>query len=307
MLSIVGKTLIVAGVLLLAFVGYQLWGTGLEQSRHQDELAEEIGGEMAPGSEAPSIDDLAAELATIDPATAPATLAPAEGQWVGIIEIPKIEVNQIMVEGISKVDLKKGPGHYPGTPLPGQAGNSAIAGHRTTYGAPFHRIDELVPGDEIIVSTAQGRFRYEVQPPPPTGGIERGDGWYSVKPTQTEVLAPSEDNRLTLTACHPKRSAKQRIIVTATLTAEPAVATVGTGEGEVAAPSDDDEAALFSGDPDAKYPALVFGLAAFGVWLVAWLVGRRWNQWASAVVFAVPIVVLIWFCFVYTDRWLPSL
>ena len=68
------------------------------------------------------------------------------------VVIPAINVDQITVEGVSVEDLRKGPGHYPSTPNPGQAGNSAIAGHRTTYGAPFHRVDELQPGDEIITS-----------------------------------------------------------------------------------------------------------------------------------------------------------
>ena len=66
------------------------------------------------------------------------------------------------MQGLSVADLKLGPGRYPQTPMPGQARNAAIAGHRTTYGAPFNRIDELKPGDEVIVTTAQGRFRYLV-------------------------------------------------------------------------------------------------------------------------------------------------
>ena len=76
--------------------------------------------------------------------------------------IPKIGVDKIVVEGVGRNDLRKGPGHYPDTPMPGQPGNAAIAGHRTTYGAPFNRIDELEPGDEILVTTLQGPFTYEV-------------------------------------------------------------------------------------------------------------------------------------------------
>src|SRR3546814_8717472 len=72
-----------------------------------------------------------------------------EGTAIAHIRIPKIGVDETIIEGVSLADLKHGPGHFPETPLPGQEGNAAIAGHRTTYGAPFNRINELVPGDEI--------------------------------------------------------------------------------------------------------------------------------------------------------------
>jgi sortase A len=84
-----------------------------------------------------------------------------------------------------------------------------IAGHRTTYGAPFNRIDEIVPGDEIIVSTAQGRFTYRAITAPGS----QDQAWYTVDPSQSEVLADMGDDRVTLTACHPKYSARQRIVV----------------------------------------------------------------------------------------------
>src|SRR5205814_4284582 len=109
------------------------------------------------------------------------------------------------VEGVGVPDLKKGPGHYPGTPAPGQPGNVGIAGHRTTYGAPFNRIDELGPNDAIYVVTRQGQFRYEV--------IEKK----IVAPKDVSVLDATPDNRLTLTTCTPKYSAAQRLIVVARL------------------------------------------------------------------------------------------
>ena len=89
------------------------------------------------------------------------------------------------------------------TPLPGQKGNAAIAGHRTTYGAPFNRIDELEPGDEILIDAPYGQFRYEVR------------ATTIVSPSAGEVLEDKGDNRLTLTSCNPKYSARQRIVVTA--------------------------------------------------------------------------------------------
>ncbi len=313
-LSVVGKTLIAAGVILLLFVAYQLWGTSLEQSRHQDQLTRQLGRTVAPHDPAPKVgrddelDTIQGDMAKVDPATAPPGSTPAEGSGFGIIEIPRIGVRQVMVEGVAKQDLKKGPGHYPGTPLPGQAGNAAIAGHRTTYGAPFNRIDELAPGDPIDIYTEQGHFRYEVMAPPPGVGIERGPGWFSVKPTQTSVLEPTGDNRLTLTACHPKRSASQRIIVQAKLVDEPA-ATTPPPKGESASSAGSSQTAaadLFAGDPDAKWPALLFGAGFLVVWWAAWFVGRRWKRWPVYLPAAPGLVVLLWFAFYFTDHWLPS-
>ena len=94
------------------------------------------------------------------PATAPP--APQEGDPVAKIEIPRIGVDWIVVEGVDVADLRKGPGHYPGTALPGVRGNVAIAGHRTTYGAPFQDVNELEPGDEIILTSVTGRYVYRV-------------------------------------------------------------------------------------------------------------------------------------------------
>ena len=123
---------------------------------------------------------------------------------------------------MSVEDLRKGPGHYRTTPNPGQAGNAAIAGHRTTYGAPFHRVDELEPGDPIFVTTAQGVFEYRVLGfPNPEGGEDVG--YFIVDPSDTWVLDQTPGrNLLTLTACHPKFSARQRIIVQAELVGDPA-------------------------------------------------------------------------------------
>ena len=141
------------------------------------------------------------------------------GAAIARIQIPSINVDKTVVEGVRVGDLRKGPGHYPTTPLPGQAGNAAIAGHRTTYGAPFGEIDKILPDDEIIITTIQGEFIYRVLP------HGEGHGHLIVAPTAVEVLDQDfsvHPNRLTLTACHPKGSARQRIIVVAELVGEPA-------------------------------------------------------------------------------------
>ena len=118
-----------AGVLILAFVGYQLWGTGIVEARTQDRLRSDF------------LDAL--ELPDPEPAeaTAPSPTTPPRpvptGEAVALLRIPKIGVEKAVVEGVGVEALKSGPGHYPTTPLPGQPGNAAIAGHRSTYGAPF--------------------------------------------------------------------------------------------------------------------------------------------------------------------------
>lgn len=89
-----------------------------------------------------------------------------EGDPLTQLEIPKIGVDVLVVEGTSISALKAGAGHYPSTPLPGQAGNVSIAGHRTTYGRPFNRIEELKPGDQIILTTPKGKHTYQVTKPP---------------------------------------------------------------------------------------------------------------------------------------------
>ncbi|MCY4163598.1 MAG: class E sortase [bacterium] len=149
------------------------------------------------------------------------------GEAIARIEIPSLDVKKTVVAGVRSGDLRKGPGHYPATPLPGQAGNAAIAGHRTTYGAPFGQIDKLKPGDEIVITTVQGQFTYQVVPQ------GAGHGHFIVPPSAVEVLNQNfsvHPNRLTLTACHPRGSARQRIIVVAELLGPPAPTFVRPGQ-----------------------------------------------------------------------------
>ncbi len=305
-----GKVLIAAGLLVLGFVGYQLWGTGLETSRGHSELTEQLAvdvGDPAVDEGTVDLDELSEQLAEVNSQTAPPTAPPPEGEPVGIITIPKIGVSNVIVEGVTKADLKKGPGHYPGTPLPGQKGNSGIAGHRTTYGAPFNRIDELVPGDEIKVATPQGEFTYEVIPAPG----QTTQAWYAVAPTEVGVLADVGDNRITLTACHPKYSARQRIIVHAVLSTPPAAAAevpVDRAEpvvDEVATAEEFDEG--LQGDSSALPKVLMFGAAALALVALAWFLGRHFRPWAVYLVAAPGVLVLVWFGYVYMDRYLPAL
>ena len=167
LLGAVGRTLISAGVLLLLFVVYQLWGTGVRTGAAQNQLHDDFQArkaELAQTAGTGATDPVPGGTGTAVPATAANVPPPRAGDAIGVIRIPKIGVEFAVVEGVDLGNLARGPGHFPSTPLPGQAGNAAIAGHRVTHSAPFNRIDELVPGDHIQVETFQGVFDYEVVP-----------------------------------------------------------------------------------------------------------------------------------------------
>ena len=240
-----GKILITTGLLMFGFVAYQLWGTGIETARAQNKLENEFEELLAEADNSTTAPTTSVAATTPPPATVPsstpstepvATIAPSptgtslppesafpttapapveqdvppieRGQALARLEIPKIDKDLIVVPGVSLDDLKKGPGHYPETPLPGQLGNASIAGHRTTFGEPFRHIDELVPGDEIIVTMFTGdRFVYEVA----STEIVGPDDYFVVTTTDPNVA------ELTLTSCDPVYTARNRIAVHAFL------------------------------------------------------------------------------------------
>ncbi len=238
-----GRILIGAGVLILLFAAFQLWGTGLSEARAQDKLADEFRSQMAATAPPPTENvDVGAEPASTE-VTLRRDQIPTGGMAVGQLNIPAIGVTKTFVEGTTRDILRAGPGHYGNTPLPGQPGNSAIAGHRTTHGAPFFDIDKLVPGDEIIVETLQGDFTYLVEGHENESGGQSGH--FIVDPSEVGVISDKGDDRLTLTACHPKYSAAQRIIVTATLVGEPAPASLTPSELQ---PTDSEGAELATED-----------------------------------------------------------
>lgn len=187
-LRAIGRTFIGVGTIILLFLVYQLVGTNFVTGRAQKALASELEDSWAVSGEEASV-----EL----------------GEGVALIKIPKIGVDAVVVEGVEVEDLKKGPGHYPDTAMAGQLGNMVISGHRTTYGAPFYRLDELKQGDEIVVFGPNGPFSYLVTETK------------IVQPTEIGVIAPSDDARVTLTTCHPRFSAAKRLIVVAELQGTP--------------------------------------------------------------------------------------
>jgi sortase A len=306
-LNVVGRIMITAGVLILLFVAYQLWGTGIREAQAQDRLKGEFANSLAAGEGStttsttappdgttdPAASQDTSDTITLPPVTAPPTLTqPNEGDAVAQIQIPKIGLDAIVVEGVGVDDLKNGPGHYVETPMPGQKGNAAIAGHRTTYGAPFGRIDELDPGDEIHVKTQQGSFTYKVMP----------NGTSIVGPNAVEVLQDKGDNRLTLTACHPKYSASKRIVVAAELEGEALPVPVTQ---HPKAPQSITQLTV-SGAPAPKLPAILYGLLCAAIWIGAYLLGRVWRKWPAYFIGFPFFMIALFYFFESFSRLLPA-
>jgi sortase A len=131
------------------------------------------------------------------------------GEGLTRLRIPKISLDVVVVQGTTPAALRAGAGHYIDTPLPGQPGNVGIAGHRTTYGRPFNRLNELAEGDLVELETPFDVFTYRALPP-----FEGHSNPWVVLPTQYEVLSQAlQGSFLTLTTCHPKGSAKQRLVM----------------------------------------------------------------------------------------------
>jgi sortase A len=204
---VVGKVLIGAGIVLLLFVAYLVWGTALQQSHTQNVLRTKLEHK----AQSTKVRQALAQPATVDqlptgpPKIAPTTASPPEGTPVGEIRIPAIGIDQVIVSGTETQDLRQGPGHYTNTPLPGQAGNAGVAGHRTTYGHPFYNLNVLKTGDPIVLTTVQGVFVYDTT------------GSQVVQPSDGNILQNQPGAWVTLTTCNPRFSASTRLVVTAKL------------------------------------------------------------------------------------------
>ena len=213
-LGVVGELFITVGVLLLAFLVWQLWWTDVEGNRAQTEIVQHLGWDPAPtaspaaGSTAPTV-----VIAPPRRDAPPVVAEPKHATTFATFQVPRWdgEPARPVSEGVDKATILDvlGIGHYPGTAMPGDVGNFAIAAHRTTYAKPFNRVAELVAGDPIVVRTQDTWYVYRVT----TTEI--------VAPSQVRVIAPVPDDpgatptqrMITLTTCHPMFSAKQRYVV----------------------------------------------------------------------------------------------
>jgi sortase A len=379
----VGSVLFGTGLLMVAFVAYQLWGTALYEHGAQSTLRQELrallGREVVPGGSSGSPSSPSTAAARSSPATtsstfraagpsllpiggrrattttsaprpgtgrlggaapattvpvlperalppasgatvptrptyrgyvAPASPDPSIGSPVGYLSIPKIGIDDAVVEGVGEAQLEQGPGHYPGTPLPGQAGNAAIAGHRTTYAAPFYDLNELGAGDPIYVQTTQGTFTYDVTQS------------FTVSPTDVSVLDPTPQPSLTLTTCNPRYSAAQRLVVQAELVAsepppgaapaaEPGPASAVAATAHRPSVLAGEQGLAGNGSSGGPAPAVAWGAATTSAG-AALVVVRRRRRWPRALrlgatVVGTPLVLgLLYLFFTNVSAALPG-
>jgi sortase (surface protein transpeptidase) len=213
-LQAAGEVVVTCGLVVLLFVVYELVVTDLFADRAQADLTEEIrtewdgvGEPMAPGEEVP-------------------------GDALAVLHVPRLgeDYRRVVLEGTTEAQLSQGPGHYPDTALPGQAGNFAMAGHRIGKGSPFEYLDTMLPGDPIVVETADTWYVYRVLGDPVSGEFSEDvngvTGRQIVRPEDVQVISPTPNasadeaatgSYLTLTTCHPRYSAAQRLIIHAAL------------------------------------------------------------------------------------------
>lgn len=260
MTGLLGRIILGIGIVILLFVAYQLWGTGLAESHSQDVLRHQFDALLHRDGQRHPTTTTTVPGHNDQPTVGTPGVAPGEGNPVGILHIAKIGLDKVIVEGTSTTDLRQGPGHYSGTPLPGQAGNVAIAGHRTTYGAPFYSLDSLARGDVIRITTLQGTFNYVV-----TGSL-------TVSPDDVSVVARTTTPELTLTTCTPRFSAAQRLVVHAALTSLVAPSPAPPAQPHNGPTS---SARGLAGGQGDWLPALWWGLLTSAAGIATWLVARR--------------------------------
>ena len=201
-----GEILLTVGAVLLLFVAYTLWWTGVETGREQDSLRDELEHEWAQGSPQPG--------ASITPGATeePGLARPEIGDGVAVLRIPRFGPSfaWVVVEGIDLDNLARGPGHYPQTALPGEIGNFAVAGHRATHGEPFANFDQLETGDQVVVETADQWYTYqivEIDYPVPISS-----GW-ALDPNPLDLGNPPTKSMMTMTTCHPRWASTFRFLV----------------------------------------------------------------------------------------------
>lgn len=212
----VGELLLTGGFVVLLFVVYELYVTDLLNRGEQQHLSQQLHEQWSRSPATP----------VAHPPAYPA------GDALAVIYIPRLgaDYHRVMLEGTAEKELSQGPGHYIGTAMPGEQGDLAIAGHRVGKGSPFLDLDQLRPGDPIVVETKDDWFVYRVLGDRATGAFT-GDpsgipGQEIVTPSQIHVISPTPDAApsapatgayLTLTTCHPKFSARKRLVIHARL------------------------------------------------------------------------------------------
>jgi sortase A len=300
-----GLVLLGLGLVLLLFVAYQLWGTAYYEARAQSHLKSELARELhhrLPTTSTGLDGSAQSEQLGLPPIahiTAPRMAEPALSQPVGLLSIPKIGILDAIVQGVGEAQLEQGPGHYPGTALPGEQGNVAIAGHRTTYAHPFYNLDSLVPGDGVYILTVQGLFRYTV-----TGSTV-------VAPTDVTVLESAQQSSLTLTTCNPRYSAATRLVVTAKFDGHSLdqASTTPVRPKATQLATENSASGLGSGG-ESVAPAIAWGIVAIAIVFAAVVCWRRMTRRSLRIMVAVlatpAFVITLFVCFEHVSLALPS-
>ncbi len=300
-----GKVLVTLGILILLFVGYQLWGTGIYTARAQNQLEQDFNAALRQAGSPPTTfptgsTEPSPTVSTVPTATTlapPSAPSPAEGDVVAHLVIPKIGADVFVVQGTDDSDLRKGPGHYAATPYPGQRGNAAIAGHRTTYGAPFGDLDGLENGDTIQVTTLQGSFEYKVYET------------LVVSPNDSDVLQadPTRAAIITLTTCHPKYSSAERLIVKGELVipvnAQPLESSVDPDDPAVQKARAQDP---LSGNSGSKVPTAIAGFVLALIGGLWWLFFHRHPRWTTWFIGFIPFAIALSVFYYLLERALPA-
>ena len=222
-IGLAGRAFVVGGITLLLFTGYLLWGTGVYTKQAQRAASRALDAR-------PLVSEESLSAGNIPPARPkrPVTL----GDPLFSIKIPTIGLDHVVVQGVDQSSLRNGVGHFPdcadvqtdecldGTKYPGERGNVALSGHRTTYGAPFFRLDELKRGDTIDVVSGRARYRYRVRE---QKVVDPVTGFSSVEQHGRDEL--------TLTTCHPRFSAAQRLVIHADYEGPSLIATPASTSG----------------------------------------------------------------------------
>jgi sortase A len=259
------RAVAVLGLLAIAFVAYATVVSGLQHGRTQDVLYADLRGQLSRG-------------------TAPIGAPIAIGAPVAVLDIDKLRLRDVVVEGSDATTLVAGPGHEGGTPLPGQPGTSVVLGRRGTFGAPFRQLDRLRSGDRITVTTGQGRFVYAVD------AVWRSD--------LAHVAPPAATSRLTLVTSDPVLVPGRSLVVSAAITGAPAATTALTP-------------AQVDGSPLTPASGALTGAYLWAQALLILALGATWgwHRFPRAIVWigGVPLaLVIVWNLFENVAPLLPN-
>ena len=306
----IGLALITAGVIILLFVAYELLGTGIAEAHSQSSLKKQFNATVSQhttaGRDTPTVTIPAGKGSSAPPVPTGGTVP--TGGAIDHLVIPRIGVDKFVVQGVSEEDLRRGPGHYPDTVMLGQTGNAAIAGHRTTYGAPFFDLNKLTVGDPIDITDLSGHtFVYKVSQAP-----------LVVSPDDVSVLDQTPFAQLTLTTCTPRFSASSRMVIFARLSG-PALPAPHLATGPSSTPAAQAHAQalatalatenLGQGNSHAWGPALLWGALVLGLWVLVrfWIhYTRRWARAAAYLVGIAACLIPLWFSFENVVLLLPQ-